>query len=80
VVKEAKEVRTAVKKVVKESKDVVDAAKGKNSTSKVTKNSLRSMTKKELITSAKKDFGVDLSNAETKTNLINKVYNLHHKK
>lgn len=75
VAKEFKDVKKAVKSVVSESKDVLDVVAGK-----VTKNSLRSMTKQQLVDSAKKDFSVDLSNAETKTNLINKVYNLHHKK
>ena len=73
VAKEFKDVKKAVKSVVSESKDVLDVVAG-------TKNSLRSMTKQQLVDSAKNDFSVDLSNAETKTNLINKVYNLHHKK
>ena len=75
VAKEVNDVKVAVKAVVKESADVINAVTGK-----VTKESLRSMTKEELIDSAKTKFGVDLSNSETKTNLINKVYALYHKK
>jgi len=78
VAKEAKEVADAVKNVVKESKDVVNAAKGKGK--KVTKSSLRSKTKAQLIDVAKNEFDVEFDSSLTKTNLINKVYELYNKK
>ena len=78
VAKEAKEVADAVKDVVKESKDVVNAAKGKGK--KVTKSSLRSKTKAQLIDVAKNEFDVEFDSSLTKTNLINKVYELYNKK
>ena len=78
VAKEAKEVADAVKNVVKESKDVVKAAKGKGK--KVTKSSLRSKTKAQLIDVAKNEFDVEFDSSLTKTNLINKVYELYNKK
>ena len=53
--------------------------KGKKPT-KVTKSSLRTMKKVELIFQAKKDFGIKLDSNLSKTALINKVYELHHKK
>ena len=78
VAKEAKEVADAVKNVVKESKDVINAAKGKGK--KVTKSSLRSKTKAQLIDVAKNEFDVEFDSSLTKTNLINKVYELYNKK
>jgi len=78
VAKEAKEVADAVKNVVKESKDVVNAAKGKGK--KVTKSSLRSKTKAQLIDVAKNEFDVEFDSSLSKTNLINKVYELYNKK
>jgi len=78
VAKEAKDVAKAVKNVVKESKDVVNAAKGKGK--KVTKSQLRGMNKAQLLSMAKNDFNVELDSSLTKTNLINKVYELHNKK
>ena len=78
VAKEAKDVAEAVKEVVKESKDVVKAAKGKGK--KVTKSSLRSKTKAQLVDLAKKEFNVEFDSSLTKTNLINKVYELYNKK
>jgi gas vesicle protein len=78
VAKEAKEVADAVKEVVEQSKDVVKAAKGK--AKKVTKSQLRGMNKAQLLAMAKKDFNIELDSSLTKTNLINKVYELHNKK
>ena len=75
VKKEIADVKDAIEDVVDEAQDVYTAATGK-----ITKSSLREMTKKQLIEHASKDFSVDLKNAESKSNLINKVYNLHHKK
>ena len=47
---------------------------------KVTKGKLRSMTKQQLLDEAKNVFDVELDPKDNKTTLINKVYNLHHKK
>ena len=47
---------------------------------KVTKSSLRAMKKGELIKLAKSDFDTDFDSSLTKTNLVNKVYQLYHKK
>jgi gas vesicle protein len=78
VAKEAKDVAKAVKTVVEESKDVVNAVKGKGK--KVTKSSLRGKTKAQLVDLAKKEFNVEFDSSLTKTNLINKVYELYNKK
>lgn len=75
VKEEIADVKEAIGDVVEEVQDVYTAATGK-----ITKSSLREMTKKQLIEHASSDFNVDLKNAESKSNLINKVYNLHHKK
>lgn len=83
VVEEAKDVAEAVKEVVEQSKDVVSAAKGKarkgRKVSKVTKAQLRVMDKEELVALAKREFNKDLDVSLTKTNLINKVYELYNK-
>lgn len=83
VAEEAKDVAEAVKEVVEQSKDVVSAAKGKarkgRKVSKVTKAQLRVMDKEELVSLAKREFNKDLDVSLTKTNLINKVYELYNK-
>jgi len=83
VVEEAKDVAEAVKEVVEQSKDVVDAAKGKarkgRKVKKITKAQLRVMDKEELVALAKREFNKDLDVSLTKTNLINKVYELYNK-
>jgi hypothetical protein len=38
------------------------------------------MKKAELITTTKKEFKIDLDSKLTKSNLVNKVYELYHKK
>ena len=83
VANEAKDVADAVKEVVNQSKDVVDAAtggkrKGRKS-GKITKSSLRGLNKSELVELAKKEFNVEFDSSLTKTNLINKVYELYNK-
>jgi hypothetical protein len=64
--------------------DVVEAAAGSNrkgrKTNKVTKSSLREKKKSELIRLAKDDFEVELDSNLTKVKLVNKVYELYHKK
>lgn len=47
---------------------------------KITKTSLRSLTKQQLIEQAEKDFNVSLDSKLTKSNLVNKLYELNHKK
>ena len=47
---------------------------------KVTKSKLRVLKKQELIDHASTEFGAELDSSLNKTNLINKVYELHHKK
>ena len=83
VVEEAKDVVEAVKEVVEQSKDVVDAAKGNarkgRKVKKVTKAQLRVMDKEELVALAKREFNTDFDVTLTKTNLINKVYELYNK-
>lgn len=69
------DVKEYVDNVESELQDVVSALKGK-----VTKSKLRSLTKSQLIDEAKNVFGVELNSKDNKTTLINKVYNLHHKK
>ena len=69
------DVKEYVDNVVEEVQDVVSAIKGK-----VTKSKLRSLNKKQLLAEAKDVFGVELDPKDNKTTLINKVYNLHHKK
>ena len=83
VKEELGDVTEAVKDVVEQTKDVVSAAKGKarkgRKTSKVTKAQLRVMDKEELVSLAKREFNKDLDVSLTKTNLINKVYELYNK-
>lgn len=83
VAEETKDVVDAVKEVVEQSKDVVEAAKGEKrkgrKSNKVTKSSLRRKTKAELVSISKSKFGVDFDLSLTKTNLINKVYELYNK-
>ena len=69
------DVKEYVDNVVAETQDVVSAIKGK-----VTKSKLRTLTKAQLLDEAKSVFGVELDPKDNKTTLINKVYNLHHKK
>ena len=47
---------------------------------KVTKTALREMKKEDLIAKAKKEFKITLDSKLTKSNLVNKVYELYHKK
>tara|TARA_R110000823_G_C15596377_1_gene464845 strand:- start:122 stop:550 length:429 start_codon:yes stop_codon:yes gene_type:complete len=83
VAKEAQDVADAVKEVVNQSKDVVDAAKGGKrkgrKSGKITKSSLREKSKGELVDLAQKEFNQELDISLTKTNLINKVYELYNK-
>tara|TARA_R100000951_G_scaffold5517_1_gene5982 strand:- start:1380 stop:1787 length:408 start_codon:yes stop_codon:yes gene_type:complete len=85
VVEEVQDVFEAVKEAsgdIKEQvKDVLEAV---NSPivieGKVTKSKLRTLKKQDLIDHANINFDAELDLSLTKTNLINKVYELHHKK
>ena len=68
-------VKEEVEDVVKEVHDVVSAIKGKP-----TKSKLNSLTKQQLVDSAKSDHGVDLDITVKKSTLVNKVYSLYNKK
>ena len=52
----------------------------KPSVKKITKSALRTMKKDELLETAKAQFKADLDPKLTKSNLVNKVYELYHKK
>lgn len=84
VKEEIDDVKESASEVVKQVDDVVKAAGGSKRKGrkpvKVTKTSLRELKKDELIAKAKKEFKVTLDSKLTKSNLINKVYELYHKK
>jgi len=86
VKQEIEDVKESTSEVIKQVNDVKKAAAGskrkgrKPSTKKNTKSALRAMKKAELITTAKKEFKVTLDSKLTKSNLVNKVYELYHKK
>jgi F0F1-type ATP synthase membrane subunit b/b' len=80
--KKVKQVKTRVSKVIdeledvgEEISDVLAAIKGKP-----TKSKLNTLTKQQLVDSAKKDHSVDLELATKKSTLVNKVYSLYSKK
>lgn len=89
VKEEIADVKEAASEVVDQIDDVAKAVGGskrrgrkpkKTTSNKVTKTSLRSLTKQELIKRAKKDHNVSLDPKLTKSNLVNKLYELNHKK
>jgi len=84
VKQELKDVKKSAKDLKEQIVDVAEAAGGSNrkgrKSTKPTKSSLRVMKKDELLKLAKKDFKVELDSNLTKTNLVNKVYGLYHKK
>lgn len=84
VKEELKDVKKSAKDLGGQLTDVVEAAAGSNrkgrKTNKVTKSSLRENKKSELIRLAKDDFEVELDSNLTKVKLVNKVYELYHKK
>ena len=69
-----------VEELAKTAKAINKKAKAGKKPKKITKSSLRAMKKAELISTAKKEFNVDFDSSLTKTNLINKVYELYNKK
>jgi len=85
VVEEVQDVFEAVKDasedIMEEVNDVVEAVKSPIVIEgKVTKSKLRTLKKQDLIDHARANFDAKLDSSLTKTNLINKVYELHHKK
>ena len=86
VKQEIDDVKESTSEVIKQVNDVKKAAAGskrkgrKPSTKKNTKSALRAMKKAELFKIAKKEFKIDLDSKLTKSNLVNKVYELYHKK
>ena len=83
---EFNDVKESATNVIKQVDDVAKAVGGskrkgrKPSTTKITKSTLRVMKKAELLKTAKKEFKMDLDSKLTKSNLVNKVYELYHKK
>ena len=86
VKEEFNDVKESATNVIKQVDDVAKAVGGskrkgrKPSTTKITKSTLRVMKKAELLKTAKKEFKIDLDSKLTKSNLVNKVYELYHKK
>ena len=68
-------VKDEIEDVVEELSDVVSAIKGKP-----TKSKLNSLTKQQLVDSAKADHGEDLDITVKKSTLVNKVYSIYNKK
>lgn len=84
VVEEVKDVIEAVEEaredIMDQVEDVVEAVKSPIVIEgKVTKSKLRALKKEDLLVHAKKQFNVQFEDGITKTNLINKVYELHRK-
>lgn len=72
--KRVKKVKEEISDVVEELGDVVSAIKGKP-----TKTKLNSLTKQQLVDSAKADHGVELDPSVKKSTLVNKVYSIYNK-
>jgi hypothetical protein len=74
-------VKDASEDVMEEVSDVAEALRGGPVIEgKVTKSKLRGLKKQELLDHARAEFNETFEPGMTKTNLINKVYELHHKK
>ena len=69
-----RKVKEEIGDVIEELGDVVSAIKGKP-----TKTKLNSLTKKQLVDSAKADHGVELDPSVKKSTLVNKVYSIYNK-
>jgi len=85
VVKEVKDVVDAVEDAVENVKEELSDVKealgaGPVIEGKVTKSKLRMLKKSDLLAHARAEFNEELDSTLNKTNLINKVYELHHKK
>lgn len=72
-----KKVVEEIKDVVEEVKDVVEAVQAPLFEGKVTKSKLRELKKSELQAHAKAEFKEEFDDSVTKSNLINKIYELH---
>ena len=70
-----KKVKAEISDVVEELGDVVSAIEGKP-----TKTKLNTLTKQQLVDSAKADHGVELDPSVKKSTLVNKVYTIYNKK
>ena len=79
VKEEIAEAREAIEDAIEQVK-AVEAAQGDLIEGKVTKSKLRMLKKQDLLDHAKREFSADLDAKLSKTNLVNKVYELHHKK
>lgn len=75
VTKRVKKVKEEIQDVVEEIGDVVSAIKGKP-----TKSKLNTLTKQQLVDSAKIDHGVELDPSVKKSTLVNKVYTIYNNK
>ena len=85
VVEEVKDVIEAVEEaaedIMDQVDDVIEAVKSPIVIEgKVTKSKLRGLKKQQLLDHARAEFDETFESSMTKTNLINKVYELHHKK
>lgn len=85
VVEEVKDVIEAVEDaaedIMDQVDDVVEAVKSPIVIEgKITKSKLRALKKQDLLDHARASFDIELDPSLTKTNLINKVYELHNKK
>ena len=85
VVEEVKDVIEAVEDaaedIMDQVGDVIEAVKSPIVVEgKITKSKLRGLKKQELLDHARAEFNETFESSMTKTNLINKVYELHHKK
>ena len=85
VVDEIKDVVEAVEDasedIMDQVEDVIEAVKSPIVIEgKVTKSKLRMLKKQDLLDHASVEFETELDSKLTKTNLVNKVYELHHNK
>ena len=71
------EMKDSIKDVVEQATDVFEAANGTLIEGKVTKSKLRELKKAELLQYAERVFDIQLDSSLTKTNIVNKVYELH---
>ena len=81
VKEEVNELTSTIEEVLEQAKDISEAAKGGIIIEgKATKSKIREFKKDELIKHAKANFNVVLDPSLTKTNIVNKVYELHNGK
>lgn len=86
VKEEIADIKESASDVINQVNDVAKAVSGskrkgrKPSTHKITKSALRVMKKQDLIKLAKTEFKVVLDSKLSKSNLVNRVYELYYKK